>query len=399
MNHKKTIAIIGGGPSALMLAACLDPSLYKVTIYEQNKALGRKFLVAGKGGFNLSHSEPMHHFIQRYTPPTFLKKTLLEFTNQDLRQWLEQNEIPTFIGSSKRIYPVKGIKPIEVLNQFLKVLEQQKVSITYNHRWIGWDNGGILFENKPRIVADFYVFALGGSSWKITGSDGSWSSHFSKRGISINPFIASNCAYQIAWPAGFLAKHEGKPIKNLQVNCNGQSQKGEAVITKFGLEGNAIYALSLQIQQQLDAQKEAIIYLDLKPTLSEETIFTKLYNRKGKSISHSLRNELKMTSVQIGLLKTFIDKEAFLNQEVLAQCIKKVPLTILSAAPLDEAISTSGGVALEEVDEHFQLHKIPNSFCIGEMLDWNAPTGGYLLQGCFSMGVYLSDFFNHRIKK
>ena len=325
-----------------------------------------------------------------------MKAALQNFTNQDLIHWLDNIDIPTFIGSSKRIYPNQGIKPIEVFNQFLHVIHKNQVSITYNKKWLDWNvDQGILFEDGTTTIADFYVFALGGGSWKITGSNGNWKTPFSKKGIKVNPFVAANCAYQIQWPLDFLSKHEGAPLKNLQITCNGKKQKGEAVITRFGLEGNAIYALSPQIQHQLDRKNNALIYLDLKPMLSVETIFKKLTTRKENTITNTLRSALNMSSIQINLLKAFVSKEAFMDPHLLSKQIKNIPLTILAAAPVDEAISTSGGIALQEIDENFQLVQLPNSFCIGEMLDWNAPTGGYLLQGCFSMGIYLGEYLNN----
>ena len=397
MNNKKIVAIIGGGPAALMLAASLDIRKYKVTIYEKNKALGRKFLVAGKGGFNLTHSESIDTFIDRYTPNDFLKNALSEFTNQSLIQWLEKIGIPTFVGSSKRIYPVKGIKPIEVLKKIMLVLEKKQVKIIYNKEWLGWnEKEDLVFEDGEIVEADYKVFAMGGGSWNVTGSDGTWLERFSEKGILTKPFVAANCAYKIDWPTAFLEKNEGKPLKNLVVLCDEKKQKGEAVITQFGLEGNAIYALSPQIQEQLDSKNEAVIYLDLKPPFSEEEIKNKLQSSKEKNISNTLRNVLKMNAVQIDLLKVYLSKEEFLNIEILVHKIKNLALKIQSAAAIDEAISTTGGVALEAVDKHFQIKKMKSNFCIGEMLDWNAPTGGYLLQACFSMGFYVAKYLNQK---
>ena len=393
---KKKIAIIGGGPSSLLLAAFLDTDLFDITIFEKNKSFGRKFLVAGKGGFNLTHSETIETFIERYTPSIFLEKSLSEFNNQDLIQWFTDIGIPTFVGSSKRVFPLKGIKPIEVLNAILQVLKDKKIDFQFEQTWIGWnEDEKIIFQSGLNIQTDYVVFALGGGSWKVTGSDGQWLDIFSNKGIKTLPFKSANCAYKIQWPEHFISKNEGKPLKNISATCGSKIQKGEAVITRFGLEGNAIYALSPQIQKELDAKKSITIFLDLKPSLSEEIILKKLTDSKLKKTSDKLRGDIKLSTIQLSLLKSYSKKEDFLDHKKLSQIIKKLPLDILSAAPIDEAISTTGGINLKEVNEHFQLKKIDRTFCIGEMLDWNAPTGGYLLQACFSMGVYLARYLNN----
>ena len=392
---KKSVSIIGGGPAALVLAALLDCEKCNVTIFEKNKTLGRKFLVAGKGGFNLTHSEAIDELINRYTPSDFLEKSLLHFNNQDLRNWLESIGIPTYIGSSKRVYPEKGIKPIAVLNAILAVLDRKNVQIQYNHIWKGWDlDNSLYFNLDTKIKSDYNVFSLGGGSWKVTGSDGLWVDLFKTKGILTIPFQASNCAYEVNWPDDFIAEHEGTPLKNIAISCLNKSQKGEAVITSFGLEGNAIYALSPQIRDELNTQQKATIYLDLKPTLSHQEIFNKSKNSTYKKTSETLQKEIKLSLAQIGLLKKYLNKETYLNPDSLAANIKKLRLEITGSAVLNEAISTTGGVALNAVDKNFELKNIQNHFCIGEMLDWDAPTGGYLLQACFSMGATLAKYLN-----
>ncbi len=392
---KQNIAIIGAGPAAIALAAFLDSQKYAITIYEKNKAAGRKFLVAGKGGFNLTHSESIETFIKRYTPDHFLKEALNEFSNVDFINWLKSIGIPTFIGSSKRVYPEKGIKPIEVLNTMLKLLTEHKVEIVFGEEWKTWDeSGSLIFSSGLKVEADISIFALGGGSWKVTGSDGTWLSTFAEKGIKTSAFEPVNCAYQINWPENFISKTEGKPLKNLAITCDSQTQKGEAVITKFGLEGNAIYALSPQIQKQLNEDKEAKIFLDLKPTVNLELIESRIQKSKEKRVTDILRNTLNLNPTQVHLLKSHLDKETFLNKELLGKSIKQLPLLIQSAAPIDEAISTTGGILLSEVSKSYELKKMKNTFVIGEMLDWNAPTGGYLLQACFSMGVHLAKYLN-----
>lgn len=393
---KKSVSIIGGGPAAMLCAAFLDPMKFDVSIYEKNKATGRKFLVAGDGGFNLTHSEPISQFIERYTPSSFLKEALNTFTNSDTRDWLKDLGIPTFIGSSKRVYPEKGIKPIEVLKTILKDLEIKGVSINYNHSWMGWnDNSSLIFNSDKEVKSNIVIFALGGGSWKVTGSDGSWLDTFKHKGIQTIPFQPSNCAYQIIWENEFINLHEGKPLKNISVSCNNITQKGELVITQFGLEGNAIYALSPQIREALSKEKKAILTIDLKPTLSVIEIENKLTHSQSNKITNCLKNDLKLSPSQIGLLKSVTTKESFLDLSSLSKIIKEVPLTIVGTAPLDEAISTKGGIALDAVSDRFELKQLPSTFCIGEMLDWDAPTGGYLLQACFSMGAQLAKTLNN----
>jgi uncharacterized flavoprotein (TIGR03862 family) len=397
---KKTISIIGGGPAAITLAAFLDVQKFKVTIFEKNKTLGRKFLVAGKGGFNLTHSEQVESLIERYTPSSFLKEVLLNFNNNDLRDWLNSIDIPTYVGSSKRVYPKEGLKPIEVLQAFQKVLKDNSVNIEYNKTWTGWDiSNNLKFNDQELVESDYTIFALGGGSWKVTGSDGTWLSTFKKKGVDVIPFQASNCAYHIKWEDKFILKHAGAPLKNISISCLNATQKGEVVVTQFGLEGNAIYALSPKIRSELQQQNKAIISIDLKPTLSHENIVDKLKNSKCRTTTEGLKIDLKLSPVQVGLLKTYVSKEDFLAIDTLAIKIKSLALTVIKSAELDESISTVGGVSLSAVDSNFQLNTIENNYCIGEMLDWDAPTGGYLLQACFSMGVGLAQHLNAKSKK
>ena len=395
---KKTIAIIGGGPAAMMLAAELNEQKFAVTIYERNVAVGRKFLVAGDGGFNLTHSENTEQFISRYTPTLIFEKIISSFTNADLRTWFASIGIPTIVGSSKRVFPEKGIKPIEVLNAILEVLKKKNVKIKTQHIWKGWnENNELLFETNDQTInvkADIVVFSLGGASWKATGSDGSWTNCFSEKGIEIIPFQASNCAYEIKWKDEFLKIAEGKSLKNISLKCEDKEKKGEVVITKFGLEGGAVYALSPLIRKQLNEKNEAQLFIDLKPALSIEQIKDKFSARGNRSIKKLLIDRLNFDDTQIELLKTILTKNEFTDLELLSKKIKNLPLTITSTAPIDEAISTVGGISLNGIDGNFQLKKLPNHYTIGEMLDWDAPTGGYLLQGCFSIGNVLAKKLN-----
>lgn len=392
---KKSVSIIGGGPAALILAALLDCEKFKVTVYEKNKTLGRKFLVAGKGGFNLTHSEPIAELIARYTPSHFLKKALLDFDNEDFRKWIGTIGIPTYIGSSKRVYPESGIKPINVLNAILGVLAKQGVTIQFQHTWTGWtSNDAVVFNSDTAIKSDYTIFAMGGGSWKVTGSDGTWLELFEKESIPVIPFQSSNCAYRVDWSEDFILEHEGSPLKNIAISCLNKKQKGEAVITRFGLEGNAIYALSPQIREELENQQKALVFLDMKPTLSSDDLLQKIKKSTFKKTSETLQKEIKLSPAQIGLLKKYLSKETYLNPELLAQNIKKLSIEITDSALLNDAISTTGGIQLQAVDENFQLKNKKYNYCIGEMLDWDAPTGGYLLQACFSMGMHLARHLN-----
>ena len=396
---KRTIAIIGGGPSALMLAAQLDEKKFEVSIYEKNAAPGRKFLVAGQGGFNLTHSEPLEDFVQKYVPATFFEPLLHSFSNVDMQNWLKEIGIPTFVGSSKRVFPVKGIKPIEVLDVILEILKTKNVKIAARHEWKGWQGGeGLLFDfngNSVSIKPDLVVFALGGGSWKVTGSDGKWINYFTDKKIDIIPFQPANCAIKIDWPVSIVAQFEGKPLKNVSMKCDGKEKQGEVVLSAFGMEGSLVYALNPQVRNQLKENGKAVIFLDLKPTLDVLTITKRIELKPGKvSMSKFLEDDLKLSKVQLLLLKQFTSKEDFTFPEKIARAIKGLALEVTGLAPIDEAISTVGGIALNEITSKFELKKMKKHFAIGEMLDWDAPTGGYLLQACFSMGFQLAAFLN-----
>lgn len=385
---KKTIAIIGGGPSALMYAAQINTDKFEVILFEKNFAVGRKFLVAGDGGLNITHSEVPQEFIQKYTPNKFIKPFFEFFNNNHLRDWLYSIGIETFTGSSKRVFPEKGIKPIEVLNAIINKITANNITIKTQHEWLGWETENLLFKTpteKITVRPDYTIFALGGASWAKTGSDGGWVNLLKDKGIKIVPFQASNCGFQINWPQEFINENEGLYLKNIAATCGSLTKKGELAITKLGLEGGAIYALSHKIRTQLNAKNEADLLIDFKPTLQLYAIEKKLSN-ESKSTSDILKYDLNMPAPQIALLKTYLSKEAFLSAEQLAENIKSFPLKITGTAPIDEAISTVGGIALTEVNTNLELNKMPNHFCLGEMLDWDAPTGGYLLQASIATG-------------
>lgn len=394
---KQNITIIGGGPASLMLACSLDASKFNISIYEKNAALGRKFLVAGKGGFNLTHSEKIEQFIERYHPKQFIEPFLKHFSNSDFRDWLKSIGIETYVGTSKRVFPVKGIKPIEVLSAIEAALKKNMVSIHYNHEWKGWSNHDLSFLNngetkiaKPNVV----IFALGGASWKVTGSAGNWTSYFEEKGIHIKSFYPSNCAYKINWNQELIQHISGQALKNCEFFCGSSRKKGEAVLTDFGIEGSGVYALSKEIRLQLIENQKAELFIDFKPELSLQEIQNRFENRGKLSIKDILEKKIHLSAVQIQLLKHQNTKEEYNQPKTISQFIKKFPLILTDFAPIDDAISTVGGIALEDVNENLQLKKMPNYYCMGEMLDWDAPTGGYLLQACFSMGKFLADKLN-----
>lgn len=382
----------------MMLACSLDSSKYDISIYEKNAALGRKFLVAGKGGFNLTHSEEWQQFANRYTPIKFIEPFLKSFTNKDFRNWLKSIGIETYVGTSKRVFPVKGIKPIQVLNVIEAKLKENSVTVYYNHEWKGWNNDQLVFQTPDKhtlnIKTDIVVFALGGASWKVTGSDGSWKNYFQEKGIKINEFYPSNCAYKVNWKQELINQIEGRALKNCEFICGDIKRKGEAVLTQFGIEGSGIYPLSSEIRKQLLSRQLADIQIDFKPEVSVEEIKNRFQNIGKQSIKDFLEKRLNLSGTQIALIKTHTTKEEYNDIEALTKKIKSFSFEIVDFAPIDEAISTVGGIDLSELNTNFELKKLPHNYCIGEMLDWDAPTGGYLLQACFSMGYFLAQKLN-----
>ncbi|MDI1355431.1 MAG: NAD(P)-dependent oxidoreductase [bacterium] len=398
---KKNVHIVGGGACALMLACELDPQKFKVTLFEKNNQPGRKFLVAGEGGLNITHSEKAEVFIKRYSPYLFLEKAFLHFSNLDLVNWFSDLGVKTFVGSSGRVFPEKGMKPIEVLTTILAKIKKRGVSIRTSSVWEGFSDSNSLMisdkEGRYETDADVTVFCLGGASWPITGSAGDWRQFFEAKHIHTNDFGASNCAFRIEWPPAFINKIEGSPIKNCLIICGTNSQLGEVVLTKFGIEGSGIYPLSPHIRESLNNKGSAEIFVDLKPNLSSEKIIEKLKAEKRENTyTKHVMHQLNLSDTQVRLLKQFLSKEEFLDISSLAVHIKKFKLVIVGMGPIEEAISTVGGIDLKEIDENFELKKLKNNFVIGEMLDYDAPTGGYLLQSCFSMANYVAHFLNNR---
>ncbi|MGV3503282.1 MAG: TIGR03862 family flavoprotein [Adhaeribacter sp.] len=386
--HKKKpekIAIIGGGAAGL-LAADLLSSRFGVDLYEKERTVGRKLLVAGKGGFNLSNAATGAALTSRYEPAGLLDAALEAFDTQATRDWLQNLGIPTFVGSSGRVFPEAGIKPAQVLQRIKERLLRQGVRIHCQHEFTGFTN-----QARPRVrhggrewelPADRYLFALGGASWPVTGANTRWPAAFAKLGIQTLPFQSSNCGVNIRWPEELRAAFAGSPLKNLQARAGHLSLKGEALITDYGLEGNVIYPLVPAIRQTLAGGGEALLHLDFKPQNSLEQLIgkTKAKNLRPKHYEQVFH----LSKAQLALLKGFTTKPEYLNPEAFAVRMKDLVLPVLSLRPVPEAISTVGGIASQELHPDFSLKAFPHLVVMGEMIDWDAPTGGFLLQGCFA---------------
>jgi len=385
---KKEIAIFGGGPSALIAAYFLSNKC-SVTIYEKEKSIAQKFLVAGKGGFNLTNSLTGIDLVKNYTPSESLKDAILNFDSIALRKWFDIIGVSTFVGTSGRVFSVKDLRPVDVLNKIKKNLVLQNVQILTKHKFIFFNEKNIPIvkneSSKKLIKADFYIFAFGGSSWSITGSDGKWTKPFNNIGINTLPFQASNCGVNIVWSNNIKNSHTGKPLKNIQISCGNSESKGEVVITKYGLEGNAIYSLIPNIRETLNEKEECLISIDLKPNNTIEQLLRRL---KKKSSSKDYKKLLNLNSIELALLKSSTSKNEYLTPTLFIDKVKNLEIPIVSLRPIEEAISTIGGIDINDLNNDFSLKKFPHIFTIGEMVNWDAPTGGFLLHGCFSMGYY-----------
>jgi uncharacterized flavoprotein (TIGR03862 family) len=380
---KKSVAIIGGGPTALIAAYFLSDQ-FAVTIYEKEKTIGRKFLVAGKGGFNLTNAKKGNDLIASYSPSVKVRNPLTTFSNKHLRMWLAQLYIPTYEGSSGRVFPEEGIKPISVLRRIEYNLLEKEVHINTGYELTDFNNEQLTFANGELIKADYSILALGGASWKKTGSNGNWIHLFNQKGIKTSPFEAANCGITVKWAPDFLVAHEGKPLKNIAINLRGQELKGEATITHYGLEGNIIYPLVSLIRDELNKNGSALIEIDLKPHNTAEELKIRLGN------SNNYKDKLQLSPQKNALLKQFTTKAEYIDHSVGIQKVKALPIRIEGLRPIDEAISTVGGLNFESLNDNYSLKAFPNVFCAGEMLNWDAPTGGFLLQGCFSTGFWVA---------
>ncbi len=374
----KSIAIIGTGPAGLMAGYQLLRNGCSVSFYDQKKAAGRKFLVAGHGGFNLTHSLEQDDFRAKYNH-TFIQNAVSVFSNQDTIHWLQEIGIPTFVGSSGKIFPEQGIKPIEVLNAWLSKIEEMGGQFYFEHELIDFNQDTVTVQNEEKVAHlkfDYVIFSLGGASWKKTGSTGSWLELFKSKGLNTVDFQSSNAGMNVLnWNKDF----DGIRLKNCKFKVAENEQLGEILFTDYGIEGAPVYAMNDFIRKGI---KE--IFIDLKPTMSEERVLEEFKNEK-LNRSDQL-SKFKLSKDLIAYLKSTISKDDFLNNEYMSKIIKNLPFTIDSLRPIDEAISTVGGIDMNEINQNCEMIKSPNHYCVGEMLDWDAPTGGFLLQACFSTG-------------
>jgi len=394
-SPSKNIAVIGAGPAGLMAAEVLAQGGAEVTVYDAMPSAGRKFLMAGRGGLNLTHSEPLPAFLARYREAMpHLAAAIEAFQPQALRDWSEALGQETFVGSSGRVFP-KAFKASPLLRAWLRRLDSMGVRLALRHRWIGWDEQGHLRFQTPdgqrRVATHATVLALGGASWPRLGSDGAWADILAARDVKISPLMPSNSGFTVAWSDIFRDRFEGQPLKGVALTCGEHSVRGEAIVTRTGIEGGAVYPLSAELREAVDKGR-AILQVALRPDLGIEELSARLSAPKGKqSLSNFLRKAVSLSPVAIGLLqevaKTSGISLATLSPADLAKLINAVPIELSGVAPIARAISTAGGIAFSELDADFMIRRLPGMFAAGEMLDWEAPTGGYLLQASFATGV------------
>jgi len=374
---KDPIIIIGAGPAGLMAAEILSAAGRQVEIYDRMPSVARKFLMAGRGGLNLTHSEPFERFVTRYGKRAPLLKPALEaFTPKDLRAWADGLGAETFVGTSGRIFP-KAMKASPLLRAWLKRLEAQGVVLHTRHEWRGWQDGALLFNDDVRVTSAATILALGGASWPKLGGDGGWTGLLAEKGVEIAPFQPANVGFQTTWSAHFADKFAGEPLKNVAVKFAGREVKGELMLTRTGVEGGAIYALSAALRDAIAKDGHADLVIDLRPDLSADQAINKLKRASPKdSLSNRLRKALNLSPAAIALV-----------HEKPGADFKTVTVRLTGAQGLDRAISSAGGIRFEALAPDFELKALPDVYAIGEMLDWEAPTGGYLLQACFSTAV------------
>lgn len=405
MKDAPKVVVIGCGPAGLMAATVLSDAGLPVDVYDTKGSAGRKFLVAGRGGLNLTHSEDKDIFAARYgNHAQFFKKLLDVFSPDDLRSWLSDLGVETFVGTSGRVFP-KDATASDILKIWLETLSRRGVAFHFRYRWQGFTQTGnplFLAEGGERseVPADSVLLALGGASWPQTGSDGSWTEFLAAKDIRITPFRPANCGVEVAWSEHFKSRFSGKPLKNLLLRCGDHQTTGDVTVTDHGLEGGPVYTLSAIIRDRLEKNKPVLLILDLKRDLSLKRIQEKLQQRRTKeSLANFLRKALRLGGTAYSLLREFCPPEDLTNPSILASRIKSLSIPINSTRPLAEAISSAGGIAFQEVDEDLMLHKLPGVFVAGEMLDWEAPTGGYLLQGAFSTGYHAAQGILNRLNR
>ncbi|BAK77750.1 HI0933 family protein [Pseudogulbenkiania sp. NH8B] len=392
----RRVAIIGGGPAGLMAAEVLSRQGAQVDVYDAMPSVGRKFLLAGVGGMNITHSEPAEPFLSRYgNRSEQLRPWLQAFGGEQLREWVHGLGIDTFVGSSGRVFPT-AMKAAPLLRAWLQRLREAGVRIHVRHRWQGWSDDGALLLSTPegdkRVRADAVLLALGGGSWAKLGSDGAWLPRLAERGVEVCPLVPSNCGFDVGWSEHFRSRFAGEPLKSVVLSftdADGREQRkqGEFVVTEGGVEGSLIYAFSAPLRDAIAAHGSATIHLDLAPGKDLARVTAEVAHPRGsRSLSSHLQSRVGLKGVKMGLLRECLDKDTMNDPQRLAAAIKALPVTLIAPRPLDEAISSGGGVTFAALDERLMLRQLPGVFCAGEMLDWEAPTGGYLLTACFASG-------------
>lgn len=389
MPTARSIAIIGAGPSGLYAAERLAMAGHHVTLYDQMATPARKFLIAGRGGLNLTHSEPLAAFIHRYgAAAQWLAPSIHAFTPDDLRRWCEGLGVETFVGSSGRVFP-RSMKAVQLLRAWLVRLDGLGVRYVPRHRWFGWEGNALAFADTNRhtmhVEADATLLALGGASWPRLGSDGAWTRILSAKGITIAPLRPANCGFTVAWSAYMREKFAGVPLKPVSITHAGITRQGEAMMTEHGIEGGVMYALSSALREAIAQAGSTTIHLDVRPAMTHDALTQKLQGRGNKSLPSFLRSA-GFAPLAIALLHELIAPTTLktASASALATHLKQLPLTLTGTSSMARAISSAGGITREELTDDFMLRKKPGVFVAGEMLDWEAPTGGYLLQACFS---------------
>ena len=390
----KSIGIIGGGPAGLRAAEIAIKNGASVTVYDAMRSVGRKFLVAGKSGLNITNNEDLEVFLSRYSgtdlPNDLWKKILTQFDNHALRDWARELGIDTFVASSGKVFPGpdrNGMKAAPLLRRWIKELKSLGTTFKMQHQWVGWENQGeLLFnhqENAVNYQHDTIILALGGASWPQTGSDGQWTNILAKAGIQITPLSPANCGWETNWPAALLDEAEGMPMKNLNVRSGASTRRGELVITRYGLEGGPIYRLGPDIR----SHESPHVIIDFKPDLSQKELITRMGAVK-RNFVREARRRWKLDPATCALLKHLPNRGPWKTVEQLAHEVKNCHIPLTGPRPIEEAISSAGGICWKELDQNLMLKKLPGIYVAGEMIDWEAPTGGYLLQACFATGTH-----------
>jgi len=377
------VLVIGGGPAGLRAAELTSAAGFQTILVDRMPSVGRKFLIAGKGGLNLTHSEPLERFVTRYGDEARWRALLAEFFPDDLRAWAEGLGVETFVGTSGRVFPTtKQAAPL--LRRWIARLKQQGVEFRLRHEWTGldlrdgWEASFRTSKGDGILHARTVVLALGGGSWPQTGSNGAWTFILGQAGVAVSPLAPANCGYEVDWPDSFLSEAEGRPLKNIVANAGTESVAGEVLVTRYGVEGGALY----QLGRALRAMEKPALLIDLKPAFTAQQLVAKLNGAPAVTLDAAAK-AWKLSPAAKALLALCPVPSA----NALATLAKGFPLALRGPRPLDEAISSAGGVAWTELDDSLMLRRLPGVFCAGEMIDWEAPTGGYLLQGCFATGT------------